>query len=100
MLHLTTKLSRFHLDKDSRDILRTGEVRIADRLYELSEYAEFIVSVCLGRARILLTLDRGMVIYPIALNRAVRYRALLFLLRMRKDRGNTSFTTSPPPPRS
>ena len=99
MLRLTTKLSRYPLDKDSRDILRTGQVRIADRMYELSEYAEFIVSVCLSRARVLLTLDRGKVIYPIALNRAVRYRAVMFLLRMR-DRGNTSFTTSPPPPRS
>ena len=83
MLYLCTpkRTSPLPLDKDSREILRTGELRIADSVYELSEDVQFVVSVCIGRAKILLTLDRGKVIYPVTGNRVLRARAMLIYFR-------------------
>lgn len=72
-------------DRFSLEVLKTGEVRIGDRVYELSEYAEFI----LYRGRILLTLDKGMVIYyRVSLNPLWKAMALRFYGRMRKHRAS------------
>jgi hypothetical protein len=51
-------------DPFSLEVLKTGEVRIADKIHELSEYASFVVY----RGRILLTADRGMLIWRVGLN--------------------------------
>lgn len=80
-------------DSFSMEIFRTGEVRIGDSIHELSEYAEFI----LYRGRILLTLDKGMVIYyRVDLNPVWKALALRFLWRMRK---RVTQTSRVPPPR-
>ena len=102
MLFLCTpkRTSPLPLDKDSREILRTGELRIGDSVYELSEYAEFVVSLCIGRAKILLTLDRGKVIYPMSLNPALRAKAILYLWKDSGKRLPEDNDMRLPPPRS
>ena len=93
MLYLLSpkQTARLPLDKDSREILSTGELRIGDSVHELSEYAMFI----LYRDRILLTIDKGMVsYYRVGLNPV--WKALALRFWMRKHRAMQAL----PPPRS
>jgi hypothetical protein len=62
---------------ESIEVIRTGEIRIGDEIHDLSEYASFVI----WRGRILLTIDRTLIIYPVNLNPVWRAMALRFMLK-------------------
>ena len=62
---------------ESLEVIRTGEIRIGDEIHELSEYASFVI----WRGRILLTIDKGLIIYPLTVTPLWRAMALRFWLQ-------------------
>lgn len=62
---------------ESIEVIRTGEIRIGDEIHELSEYASFVI----WRGRIMLTIDRTLIIYPLTVTPLWRAMALRFVLK-------------------